>query len=537
MTHYFSYIERRLKTSWRRPILSDYASSDHTGCDIYEKIECLHLLFAKAGLEKGDRAALYGPNSSNWAIACLATGTYGAVAVPLLSDFRPEDAASLVRHSEASVLFVQKSAWGHMDASEFSSLRLAVSLDELKVIWSSSGGCEELTEAVREAFEEKYPFGVSPGQVGFDRPSGSELAVINYTSGTTSAPKGVMLTYDNFNSVLQFALDRIPPRTGDRIVSILPMAHMYGFMFEFLYPFCGGVHIHFLGRTPTPALLSKALKDVRPYLLITVPLVMEKIFRNSIRPVISRTPVKVMLAIPGISQLIRRKIRNSVMEAFGGNVREIVMGGAPLNPEVERWFRKLRLPYTVGYGMTEAAPLMAYEDWDRFAPGSCGKAVDRCRVRIDSTDPAHVAGEIQAKGGNIMKGYFRNPDATAAAFTEDGWLRTGDLGVIDADGNIFIRGRIKSMILSSNGQNIYPEEVEAVMNSVPGVVESLVVSRGTGLTALVYMGEEGGTISAENLQKINSRLPAYSRISAVETVKEPFEKTPKQSIKRFLYSQ
>lgn len=536
MTHYFDHLEWRLRTFWRRPILSDYNTADYSGRDIAEKIAALHLLYEKAGLTKGSKVALYGPNSSTWAIACLATGTYGAVAVPLLSDFRPEDASALVRHCDAMVLFVQKSAWNRMDPLELPSLKLVISLDEFRIIWSSYGECEDLLEAVCLEFEDKYPFGISPGQIHYERPAGDDVAVINYTSGTTSAPKGVMLTYDNFNSVLKFALDRIPPRFGDQLVSILPLAHMYGFMFELLYPFCGGVHVHFLGRTPTPALLSKALKEVRPYLLITVPLVMEKIFRNSIRPVVSKPLVKVLLALPGISQLVRRKIRNSIMEAFGGNVREIVMGGAALNPEVERWFRRLRLPYTVGYGMTEAAPLMAYEDWNRFVPGSCGKAVDRCRVRIDSPDPEHIPGEIQARGRNIMKGYFKNAEATAAAFTEDGWLKTGDLGVIDGDGNIFIRGRIKSMILSSNGQNIYPEELEAVINSVTGVVESLVVSRGNGLTALVYMGEEGGTISAEDLQKINSRLPAYSRISAVETVKEPFEKTPKQSIKRFLYS-
>ena len=324
---------------------------------------------------------------------------------------------------------------------------------------------------------------------------------------------------------------------------MLPLAHMYGMAFEFLYPLCGGATVYFLGKTPTPSLLLGAMASVRPYLIITVPLVMEKIFRNSIQPVISRPVMKALLHLPGIRRVILNKIRAKLLGAFGGNVKMIIMGGAPLNPEVEEWFRRIGLPYTVGYGMTECAPLLGYEDCGRFVARSCGKCVDRCEVRIDSDDPEHVPGEIQARGVNVMSGYYRNPEATEAAFTPDGWLRTGDLGVIDSDGNIFIRGRSKNMILSSNGQNIYPEEVEAVVNSQPYVVESVVVDRESRLVALTYIdrekaesdGLDAASVAAAVQAASNKALPSYSRISKVEIVDEPFEKTPKMSIRRFLY--
>lgn len=523
MTHYFEYLERQIRTFWNKPLLSDYKASAFTGREIAKNIFALQFLFRKAGMSKGDKVAIYGSNSARWGMAFLSANTAGAVAVPLLSDFRPGDAARLVSHSEAVILFVQNSNWASMDIADMPALRLVVSLDDFTILHSSEGMVKIQAPEVR------------PDDVHFQAIPGDTLAVINYTSGTTSAPKGVMLTFDNFNTNVRFALDHIPPKHGDQIVSMLPLAHMYGFMFEFLYPVCGGVHVHFLGKTPTPAVLLQAFKDVRPYILITVPLVLEKIFRSSVQPVVSKPSMKILMAIPGISRIIGGKIRDKMMEAFGGNIRQIIMGGAALNPDVEKWLRKIRLPYTVGYGMTEAAPLLAYEWWEQFAPGSCGKAADRCEVRIDSEDPQHIAGEIQARGANIMKGYFKNEEATAQAFTEDGWLRTGDLGVIDAKGNIFIRGRSKNMILSSNGQNIYPEEIEAVINSMPDVQESVVVARGAALTALVYAGADGCTISEDIIRKINSRLPSYSRISHVEQVPSPFEKTPKQSIKRFLY--
>lgn len=535
MANYKEFIEKHIKTSWTEPIMSDFQSADFCGKDIAENIVYLHLIFRKAGLKAGDRFAIYGVNSSHWAMAFLGVNTFHGVAVPLLYDFCPKDSSELVNHSEAAVLFVQNSVWKHMSSESMPALRLVISLDDFSIIRSECGDSGSLKDAVGADYPKAFPEGITPDRFNITPGNSCDLAVINYTSGTTNAPKGVMLTNGNFDTNVMFALKVLPAGRGDRIVSMLPMAHMYGFMFEFLYPLCSGVHTYFLCKAPTPALLIQALKEIKPYLLITVPMVMEKIFKNSVRPVVTKPLMKLLLAVPGVSQLICGKIRESLLGAFGGEVREIVMGGAALSPDVERWFRKLRLPYTVGYGMTEASPLLAYEWWERFAPGSCGKAIEGCEVRIDSSDPLHVVGEIQARGSNIMMGYFKNKEATEAAFTDDGWLRTGDLGVMDADGNIFIRGRSKNMILSSNGQNIYPEELEAVINNLPDVVESIVVSREGRLVALVYTGENGPVLSKEDLALINSKLPSYSKICSIELVSRPFEKTPKQSIRRFLY--
>ena len=352
-----------------------------------------------------------------------------------------------------------------------------------------------------------------------------------------------MLRYECVSENVAFGQKRLPCAPGDQIVSMLPMAHMYGMMFELIYPACGGATIYYLGKTPTPALLLGAMAQVKPYLVVTVPLVMEKIFKSKVAPVINKPVMKVICAIPGLNQLIFKKINKTLMNAFGGNVREIVMGGAALNPDVEKWFKKFKLPFTVGYGMTEAAPLLAYEDWYDFASKSCGKAVDSIEIRIDSEDPYNKVGEIQAKGNSIMSGYYKNEEATAAAFTADGWMRTGDLGLIDKKGNIFIKGRSKNMILSANGQNIYPEEIEAVVNNQPYVVESVVVSRGARLVALVYMDAEKAKSEGVDLEAnkavimadVNREMPAYSKLNAVEYVDQPFEKTPKMSIKRFMY--
>ena len=371
-----------------------------------------------------------------------------------------------------------------------------------------------------------------------------DLAIINYTSGTTSSPKGVMLRYECVSANVEFGQVRIPSGPNDRIVSMLPMAHMYGLMFELIYPLCGGSSIYYIGKMPTPAILMGALGQIKPYLLVTVPLVMEKIYKSKLQPVLNKPIMKVLTAIPGVNQLIYKKIRTTLLTAFGGNIREIVMGGAALNPDVEKCLKKIKLPYTVGYGMTEAAPLMAYEDWDKFAPKSCGKAINFVEVRIDSENPYKIVGEIQAKGVNIMSGYYKNEEATKAAFTEDGWMRTGDLGLLDKKGNIFIKGRSKNMILSPNGQNIYPEEIEAVINNMPYVVESIVVSRGAALVGLVYFDADKAASESVNMdehikamtKEINAQMPAYSKLSAIEKVDTPFEKTPKMSIKRFLYS-
>ena len=450
---------------------------------------------------------------------------------------------SLVDHSESTVLFTDSDIWTKLDIEKMPNVKAVVSTADFKLLYAADEKISQANENLQTLFEEKYPNGFSKEDLAYPTDNAKDLAIINYTSGTTSAPKGVMLRYECISANVAFGQKRLPSYPGDTIVSMLPMAHMYGMMFELIYPLCGSASIYYLGKTPTPALLLGAMAEIKPYLVITVPLVMEKIFKSKVAPVINKPVMKVICAIPGLNQVIFKKIRTTLLNAFGGNVREIVMGGAALNPEVESWFKKFKLPYTVGYGMTEAAPLMAYEDWYDFAAKSCGKPIDTIEVRIDSEDPYNKVGEIQARGMNVMSGYFKNEEATNAAFTEDGWMRTGDLGVIDKKGNIFIKGRSKNMILSANGQNIYPEEIEAVVNNQPYVIESVVINRGASLVALVFTDSD--KMKAENIDteifkksimvEVNKSMPAYSKINTVEIMDKPFEKTPKMSIKRFMY--
>lgn len=546
MEHYFTHLTAQMKAKWEQPALCDFKVADYTFKDVATIIEKYHICFRETGIQKGDKIALCAKNSAKWGISFLASNTYEAVTVPILADFRPEDAANLIDHSEAKVLFTEPEKFDKMDITKMSNIRYVFSLIDMSVLWCADEQTKAILDNVDNLFAAKYPNGFTADDLNYPTDNFDNLAVINYTSGTTSSPKGVMLRYDSFASNVIFALEHLPVHDGDKIVSMLPMAHMYGFMFEFLYPLCGGATVYFLGKAPTPQLLIGALQTVKPYMLITVPLVMEKIFKSAIQPVVSKPAMKVLLAIPGVKNLILGKIREKLLTTFGGNVQQIIMGGAALNPEVEKWFKKIQLPYTVGYGMTEAAPLMAYSYWTEYAPGSCGRAVDRVQVRIDSEDPMNIVGEIQAKGTNIMSGYYKNPEATESAFTADGWMKSGDLGVIDAKGNIFIRGRIKNMILSSNGQNIYPEEIEAVVNSMPYVQESVVVDREGKLVALVYMdevaikkdavtGEALNQVISNNLVEANKQLPPYSKLVKMEQVMVPFEKTPKMSIKRFMY--
>jgi len=547
MKHYFTRLQEAMAGNWDRPALCNYKGEAFTFGELAEKIAKFHVIFEAVGIKKGDRIALCAKNSARWGVSFLAINTYEAVVVPILADFLPESINSLVDHSESYVLFTDTDLWKKLDIKKMPLVKTVVSVTDFTILYAADNEVRVALSNLESLFAAKYPDGFSVRDVDYPVDNDKDLAIINYTSGTTSAPKGVMLRYECLTSNVEFGQSRIPSYPEDKIVSMLPMAHMYGMMFEFLYPLCGGTAVYYLGKTPTPALLLGAMKEVRPYLVITVPLVMEKIFKNSLLPVLKKPHMKVLASIPGVNRIIFKKIREKLLTAFGGNVRMIIMGGAPLNPEVEKWFKKIGLPFTVGYGMTEAAPLLAYEAWDKFVPRSCGKAVDREEVRIDSEDPQNVAGEIQARGMNIMSGYYKNEEATKAAFTEDGWMNTGDLGVIDADGNIFIRGRSKNMILSSNGQNIYPEEVEAVINNQPYVVETVVVDRASKLVALVYPdkdkmkadGLEGDAAVSrmnEMMKTVNKELPAYSKIAKVEIVDVPFEKTPKMSIKRFLYS-
>lgn len=547
MKHYLATLESSMKAGWDRPALCNYHGEMFTNADLAAEIVKFDLVFSSLGIKKGDKIALCAKNVARWAVSFLSVNAYEAVIVPILADFHPDSINRLVDHSDSVLLFTDKEIWDRLDISRMPKLRGAVNIDDFSVLYAAKPEFKELMASRDSLYARKYPEGISKEEFAFKSTDNfDDLAVINYTSGTTSDPKGVMLTYGNLSASIQFGHDNIKIFPGDTIVSMLPMAHVYGMAYEFLYPLSGGCAVYYLGKTPAPSLLLKAMQEVRPYMVCTVPLVMEKIYKASLKPVLSRPAMKLLTAIPGVNRIIFNKVREKLDAAFGGKVRNYIMGGAALNPEVEKCFKRIGLHYTVGYGMTEAAPLLAYEDWRRYVPGSCGKGITCVKVRIDSEDPENIAGEIQAKGDNIMKGYYKNEEATAAAFTDDGYLRTGDLGIMDAEGNIFIKGRSKNMILSANGQNIYPEELEAVVNNQNYVSESVVVDRAGKIVALVYF--DGDAIRRDGLddetisdlpEKVrlasNRQLPAYSQIAKVEVVTVPFEKTPKMSIKRFLY--
>lgn len=546
MEHYFARLQNAIRLYWDKPAVCNYRGETFTYGQLATQIERFHIFFEACGLKKGDRIAICAKNTARMAVSFLSVNTYETVVVPILSDFTPESVNHLVDHSESLMLFTDSDIWAKLDKSKMPLVKAVISVNDFTLIYADNDDVKKAYAAISETFASRYPMGFTGENVTYNTDNWDDLDIINYTSGTTSAPKGVMLTYKALSATIDFGQRYIPSSDKFTMVSMLPMAHMYGLVYEFLYPLCNGTSITFLGKTPSPSLLLSAMHDVKPYLLITVPLVMEKVFKSAIKPVLDKPVMKVLTRIPGINSLIFKKIREKLLSALGGNLQMIIMGGAPLNPEVEKWFKKIGLPYTVGYGMTEAAPLLAYEACTSYVPGSCGRSVDCAIVRIDSEDPQHVVGEIQAKGDNICIGYYKNPEATAAAFTEDGFLKTGDLGIIDAHGNIFIRGRSKSMILSANGQNIYPEEVEAVVNNQDYVVESVVVDRAGKLVALVYL--DGDAMKKAGLDEetvadlhetirinANKALPSYSQLQKVEVMDKPFEKTPKMSIKRFMY--
>ena len=543
MKHYFSRFEEAVKANWERPALGNFRGETFTFGELATQIAKFHLFFETIGIKKGDKVALCAKNSARWGVTFFAANTYEAVLVPILADFHPDSVNSLVDHSESLVLLTDSDIWAKLDITKMPTIKAVISSSDFSLLYASDEKIQAANDNLDQLFAEKYPNGFSAADVTYPTDNDKALAIINYTSGTTSAPKGVMLRYECISANVEFGQDRLPSYPEDKIVSMLPMAHMYGMMFELIYPLCGGSSIYYLGKTPTPALLLGAMAEVKPYLVVTVPLVMEKIFKSKVAPVVNKPVMKVITAIPGLNQIIFKKIRTTLLNAFGGNVREIVMGGAALNPDVEKWFKKFKLPFTVGYGMTEAAPLLAYEASRHFVSKSCGKCVDSVEVRIDSDDPYNKVGEIQAKGYSLMSGYYKNEEATKAAFTEDGWMRTGDLGLLDSKGNIFIKGRSKNMILSANGQNIYPEEIEAVVNNQPYVVESVVVDRGARLVALIYMDADKAKSEGVDLEaykatiiaEVNKSMPAYSKVNIVEYMDQPFEKTPKMSIKRFMY--
>ena len=543
MKHYFTRLQEQMKKNWERPALGNFRGETFTFGELATQIAKFHVFFDTIGLKKGDKVALCAKNSARWGVTFFAANTYEAVLVPILADFHPDRVNSLVDHSESKLLLTDTDIWTKLDIEKMPQVKAVISSSDFSLLYAADETIQAASDNLETLFAEKYPSGFTAADVSYPVDNDKELAIINYTSGTTSAPKGVMLRYECISANVDFGQRRLPSYPEDKIVSMLPMAHMYGMMFELIYPLCGGSSIYYLGKTPTPALLLGAMAEVKPYLVITVPLVMEKIFKSKVAPVVNKPVMKVLTSIPGVNQLIFKKIRNTLLSAFGGNVREIVMGGAALNPDVEKWFKKFKLPFTVGYGMTEAAPLLAYEDWWEFVPKSCGKGIDAVEVRIDSEDPYNKVGEIQAKGISLMSGYYKNEEATKASFTEDGWMRTGDLGLLDKKGNIFIKGRSKNMILSANGQNIYPEEIEAVLNNQDFVVESVVVDRGASLVGLVYVDKEKLAETGLSLDdhvvaiknEVNKSMPSYSKLSKIEVMDQPFEKTPKMSIKRFMY--
>ena len=538
MKHYLKKLEDTIHQQWNQKALCDYEGKAFTYADLAARIEQFRIFMGNARIKKGEKIAICARNSARWAVTFWNINVNGCVVVPLLADFSPSGIAALTRHSDSVLLFTDEEIWANLFPEDMPALKAAINVKDGRLLWFQDKAVADAWNNRKKDFAKRYPTGFSPKHVSYPTNNSDQLAIINYTSGTTGNPKGVMLTYGALSDTDDFSNSHFPNHPGETVVSMLPLAHMYGLVIEFIHPNIDGVTVYFLGKAPSPTTLLKAMRDVKPYMVVTVPLVMEKIYASSIKPALENK--KAILAIPLVNKLIYNTVRKRLIAAFGGQVRCFIMGGAALKPDVERCFVKMRLPFTVGYGMTEACPLLGFEWWTKFVPGSCGKPVHE--IRIDSDDPKRIPGEIQARGANITLGYFKNPEANAAAFTKDGWFRTGDLGVMDAEGNIFIRGRIKSMILSSNGQNVYPEELEAVLSACPYVNESIVVDREGKIVALVYP-EIPDDMDAETRKKLpelirtfaNKALPIYSKINKVELRDLPFEKTPKMSIKRYLY--
>jgi len=545
---FIAFIENSIKKNWDLDALTDYKGATLQYKDVARKIEKLHIILEESGIKKGDRVAICGRNSSFWAVSFLAVVTYGAVAVPILHEFKADNVHNLVNHSEAKLLFVGDVVWENLNEAAMPLLEGIVLMNDFSLLVSRSEKLTHAREHLNEMFGQKFPKNFRPEHVSYYKDKPDELALINYTSGTTSYSKGVMLPYRSLWSNMTFANEVLTLNPGDSIVSMLPLAHMYGMAFEFLYEFSVGCHIYFLTRMPTPKIIFQAFAEIKPHLVVAVPLIIEKIIKKSILPKLETPTMKILMKVPIINDKIKATIREQMINAFGGQFAEIVIGGAAFNKEIEQFLKMIEFPYTVGYGMTECGPIIAYEDWKKFKMGSCGKAVPRMVVKIDSPDPENIAGEIITKGDNVMLGYFKNEAATAQVIDKDGWLHTGDMGVIDAEGNITIKGRSKNMLLSASGQNIYPEEIEDLLNNLPYVSESLIVSQNDKLVGLVYpdfddafahglTNEDIEKVMEENRVELNSMLPAYSQISKMKIYPEEFEKTPKRSIKRFLYTE
>ena len=544
-----SLIEQSIIKNWELDALTDYKGATLQYRDVARKIEKLHIIFQNSGIDKGDKIAICGRNSSNWAVVFLATLTYGAVAVPILHEFMPDQVHNIVNHSEAKLLFVGDMVAPTIQEEEMPHLEGILFIPDFSVLVSRSEKLTYAREHLNEIFGHKYPKYFRQEHVNYYKEeSPEELLLINYTSGTTGFSKGVMIparalwsNYDFATGVLGDKVSR-----GDNIISILPMAHMYGMMFEFLFEFLIGCHIYFLTRIPSPAIIAQAFAEVKPAVIIAVPLVIEKIIRKKVFPKIQNNLMKLLLNMPVVSKKVNQKICEEVKNAFGGRFYEIIVGGAAFNQEIENFLHKINFPYTVGYGTTECAPIIAYSDYNDFVPGSCGRAVVHMQVEIESSDPQNIPGEIIVKGLNVMLGYYKNEEATKQVLDSNGWYHTGDLGIMDKDGNIFIKGRSKNMLLGSNGQNIYPEEIEDKLNSLALVGESIVLQREEKLVTLVHPDMEEAEsmgfsmddiqkVMTQNLQTLNEMMPGYSKVSEIILHEEEFEKTPKKSIKRYLY--
>ena len=544
-------IQQSIIKNWNRDALTDYKGSTLQYHDVARKIEKLHIMFENSGVVQGDKIALCGRNSANWATAFLAVLTYGAVAVPILHEFMPDQVHNIVNHSEAKLLFVGDIVATTIDPTKMMGLEGIIYIPDYSLVVSRTDKLTYAREHLNELYGHKFPKYFRKEHVNYYiEKSPDELAMINYTSGTTGFSKGVMIPYRALWSNYDFAMDVLGNKVikeGVNTLSILPMAHMYGMAFEFIFEFLHGCHIFYLTRVPSPAIIAQAFQDVRPAIVIAVPLVIEKIIRKKVFPKIQNNRMRLLLNMPVISKKVKEKICEQVVAAFGGNFFEVIIGGAAFNQEVEQFLHSIDFPYTVGYGATETAPIICYQDWRTFVPGSCGKAALHMEVKINSRDPENIPGEILARGLNVMIGYYKNPEATAETIDSEGWYHTGDLGTMDRYGNVFIKGRSKNMLLGANGQNIYPEEIEDKLNSMALVTESVVVQRNEKLVALIHPDYDEAksmafsnsdilNVMEQNRQSLNQTLPAYCKITAVELHEEEFEKTPKKSIKRFLYT-
>jgi len=544
--NFIKILSQSIRNNWAQKAFSDYQGDTYTYQEVAERITRLHFVFEQNGLQKGDKVSILGKNSRNWALAYLTTTMYGAVTVPILPDFHEDDIVHIVQHSDSKLFFCQDDLFNKLDKKELSNLDAVINLNDFTFIQGQKSNYKSELEKTEETLKEKFPEGFNPDDFKAVEVEPSDIVTINYTSGTSGHSKGVVLNFNSFMANLKYAQNNMPLKAGEEIVSFLPLAHTYGCAFDFIFPFSLGCHITFLGKIPSPQVILKAFQDIRPHLVMFVPLVLEKIYKSKLLPVLNKPSMKILTKIPGINLIIFKKINKSLTDSFGGRFREIVIGGAALNKQVEKFLKKIKFQFAIGYGMTECGPLISYDAWNTRKLTSAGKPVDTLEMKIDSANPLKEPGEIMLKGDNVMLEYYKNEEATKASLTEDGWLRTGDLGIIDKDGYVFIKGRSKSMILGPSGQNIYPEIVEGRINNMPYVTETVVINHEQKLIALVFPDKEAiqkdgldekdiAKVTEKNRQNLNSKLPKFMQVSRFELVEEEFEKTPKKSIKRYLY--